>query len=279
MNKKILIVLVALCLIIGVGVAGTLMMTGGSEAVGCEVRFDGSSQLRLYRGVDSEDGIDVAITDLPFHLTVTEETEGKDITWYCLEGNNWPESLADYHYVISTGWTLIEKKDEAPIEAVALTGDIVINSEDTQLSANVVDDKTVAEIEDGLSLPQADANVSRETYCFDIRSEEEAPTTVTVSGLRYSPAPWVRTAALPSPPRAFPSFTSRWISIMEKRPSVLWGSAPCCFPMCSVSSKSTRTQPRLKALCFLTKLSFPLRVRETVTGCSPLLERLPPRRH
>ena len=183
MNRKILIVLVALCLIIGVGVAGTLMMTGGSEAVGCEVRFDGSSQLRLYRGVDSEDGIDVAITDLPFHLTVTEETEGKDITWYCLEGNNWPESLADYHYVISTGWTLIEKKDEAPIEAVALTGDIVINSEDTQLSANVVDDKTVAEIEDGLSLPQADANVSRETYCFDIRGEEEAPTTVTVSGI------------------------------------------------------------------------------------------------
>lgn len=183
MNRKMLIVLVALCLIIGVGVAGTLMMTGGSEAVGCEARYDGSSQLRLYRGVDSEDGIDVVITDLPFHLTVTEETEGEDTKWYCLEGKNWPESLDDYHYVRSTGWTLIEKKDETPIEAVALTGDIVINSEDTQLSANVVDDKTVAEIEDGLSLPQADTNVSRETYCFDISAEEEAPTTVTVSGI------------------------------------------------------------------------------------------------
>ena len=172
-NRKMLIVLVALCLIIGVGVAGTLMTTGGSGAVGCEAEFDGSSQLLLYRGVDSEDSIAVDISDLPSPLTVTEETEGADIKWYCLEGENWPESLADYHYVKSTGWTLIEK-DETPIEAVELTGDIVINSEDTQLSADIVDDKTVAEIENGLSIPQADANVSRETYCFDIHAEEEA---------------------------------------------------------------------------------------------------------
>ena len=181
-NRKILIVLVALCLIIGVGVAGTLMTTGGSEAVGCEAEFDGSSELLLYSGVDSEDSIYADIRDLPSPLTVTEETEGADIKWYCLEGENWPESLADYHYVKSTGWTLIEK-DETPIEAVELTGDIVINSEDTQLSANIVDDKTVAEIENGLSIPQADANVSRETYCFDIHAEEEASTTVTVSGI------------------------------------------------------------------------------------------------
>lgn len=181
-NRKMLIVLVALCLIIGVGVAGTLMMAGGSEAVGCEAQFDGSSELLLYSGVDSEDSIYADIRDLPSPLTVTEETEGADIKWYCLEGENWPESLADYHYVKSTGWTLIEK-DETPIEAVELTGDIVINSEDTQLSANVVDDKTVAEIENGLSIPQADANVSRETYCFDIHAEEEASTTVTVSGI------------------------------------------------------------------------------------------------
>lgn len=181
-NRKMLIVLVALCLIIGVGVAGTLMMAGGSEAVGCEAQFDGSSELLLYSGVDSEDSIYADIRDLPSPLTVTEETEGADIKWYCLEGENWPESLADYHYVKSTGWTLIEK-DETPIEAVELTGDIVINSEDTQLSANVVDDKTVTEIENGLSIPQADANVSRETYCFDIHAEEEASTTVTVSGI------------------------------------------------------------------------------------------------
>ena len=181
-NRKMLIVLVALCLIIGVGVAGTLMTTGGSEAVGCEAQFDGSSELLLYSGVDSEDSIYADIRDLPSPLTVTEETEGADIKWYCLEGENWPESLADYHYVKSTGWTLIEK-DETPIEAVELTGDIVINSEDTQLSANVVDDKTVTEIENGLSIPQADANVSRETYCFDIHAEEEASTTVTVSGI------------------------------------------------------------------------------------------------
>lgn len=181
-NSKMLIVVVALCLIIGIGVAGTLMINGGSEAVGCEAQFDGAL-VSLYKGIDSEECIEVSVGDLPSHITVCEETEGADTVWYCLEGNGWPEEAAEYRYVKSEGWTLTEVEKQAPIEAVELEGDIIINSDDAQLSADIVDNKTVSEIENGLAIPQADANTTRETYCFDIHAEEEAPTTVTVSGI------------------------------------------------------------------------------------------------
>ncbi len=181
-NSKMLIVVVALCLIIGIGVAGTLMINGGSDAVGCEAQFDGAL-VPLYKGIDSEECIEVSAGDLPSHITVCEETEGADTVWYCLEGNGWPEEAAEYRYVKSEGWTLTEVEKQAPIEAVELEGDIVINSDDTQLSADIVDNNTVAEIENGLAIPQADANTTRETFCFDIHAEEDAPTTVTVSGI------------------------------------------------------------------------------------------------
>ncbi len=181
-NSKMLIVVVALCLIIGIGVAGTLMINGGSDAVGCEAQFDGAL-VSLYKGIDSEECIEVSVGDLPSHITVCEEAEGADTVWYCLEGNGWPEEAAEYRYVKSEGWTLTEVEKQAPIEAVELEGDIVINSDDTQLSADIVDNNTVAEIENGLAIPQADANTTRETFCFDIHAEEDAPTTVTVSGI------------------------------------------------------------------------------------------------
>lgn len=181
-NSKMLIVVVALCLIIGIGVAGTLMINGGSDAVGCEAQFDGAL-VSLYKGIDSEECIEVSVGDLPSHITVCEETEGADTVWYCLEGSGWPEEAAEYRYVKSEGWTLTEVEKQAPIEAVELEGDIVINSDDTQLSADIVDNNTVAEIENGLAIPQADANTTRETFCFDIHAEEDAPTTVTVSGI------------------------------------------------------------------------------------------------
>ena len=181
-NSKMLIVVVALCLIIGIGVAGTLMINGGSDAVGCEAQFDGAL-VSLYKGIDSEECIEVSVGDLPSHITVCEETEGADTVWYCLEGSGWPEEAAEYRYVKSEGWTLTEVEKQAPIEAVELEGDIVINSDDTQLSADIVDNNTVAEIENGLAIPQADANTTRETFCFDIHAKEDAPTTVTVSGI------------------------------------------------------------------------------------------------
>ena len=74
-NSKMLIVVVALCLIIGIGVAGTLMINGGSDAVGCEAQFDGAL-VSLYKGIDSEECIEVSVGDLPSHITVCEETEG-----------------------------------------------------------------------------------------------------------------------------------------------------------------------------------------------------------
>ncbi len=184
MNRKIIIAILSLCLIIGIGAAGTVMMTGGSDAVGCEVEFS-ADQITLYRAVDGESSMELDTASLPSPVTVSEEISGSDGSiWYGLTGEGWHDIAADYIYVKAADCTLIEKTGQAPIEAVELNdGDIVINSEDTQLSAEVVEDSKVAEIENGLAIPAADENVSRETYCFDIHADKDETTTVSVSGI------------------------------------------------------------------------------------------------
>ncbi len=183
MNRKMLVIILSLCLIIGVGVAGTVMMTGGSDTVGCEVEFS-ADQVTLYRAVDGESSMSFDVASLPSPVTISEELEGADgSVWYGLTGEDWYNIVGDYTYIKATDCKLIEKVDETPIEAVELTGDIVINSEDTQLSAEVVEDSKVAEIENGLAIPVVDENVSRETYCFDIHAEKDETTTVSVSGI------------------------------------------------------------------------------------------------
>lgn len=187
MNRKIIIVILSLCLIIGIGVAGTVMMTGGSDAVGCEVEFSADT-VTLYLAVDGESCTDFAVSSLPSPVTVSEEISGADGSiWYGLTGDSWHDIVGDYVYIKSADCTLIEKVEEEPIEAVELNdGDIVINSEDTQLEAEVVDGSKLNEIENGLSIPLADDGITRETYCFDIHpenGESTEKTTVSVSGI------------------------------------------------------------------------------------------------
>ena len=183
MNRKMLVIILSLCLIIGVGVAGTVMMTGGSDTVGCEVEFS-ADQVTLYRAVDGESSMSFDVASLPSPVTISEELEGADgSVWYGLTGEDWHNIVGEYTYIKALDCKVIEKVEQAPIEAVELTGDIVINSEDTQLSAEIVDDSKVAEIESGLSIPVAEENVSRETYCFDIHAEKDETTTVSVSGI------------------------------------------------------------------------------------------------
>lgn len=187
MNRKIIIVILSLCLIIGIGVAGTVMMTGGSDAVGCEVEFSADT-VTLYLAVDGESCTDFAVSSLPSPVTVSEEISGADGSiWYGLTGDSWHDIIGDYVYIKSADCTLIEKVEEESIEAVELNdGDIVINSEDTQLDAEVVDGSKLNEIENGLSIPLADDGITRETYCFDIHPENEESTektTVSVSGI------------------------------------------------------------------------------------------------
>lgn len=186
MNRKMLIIILSLCLIIGIGAAGTVMMTGGSDIIGCEVEFP-TEQVTLYRAPNGENTSIVKTDIMPAHVSITEEITADDgSVWYALTSASWADMFEDYIYIRAEECAVIEKAEETPIEAVELEGDIVINSEDAQLSAEVVNGKTVAEIENGLSLPQAEENVSRETYCFDIHAEEDAETTVTVSGIAKS---------------------------------------------------------------------------------------------
>lgn len=184
MSRKILIAILSLCLIIGIGAAGTVMMTGGSEAVGCEVEFS-SEQITLYRAVDGESSAAFDVSSLPSPVTVSEEISGEDgSVWYGLTGEDWYSIVGEYTYIKAADCLLLEKTEPAPIEAVELNnGDIVINSEDTQLSAEVVEDSKVSEIENGLAIPAAEADVSRETYCFDIHADKDETTTVSVSGI------------------------------------------------------------------------------------------------
>lgn len=207
MNKKMLIIILSLCLIIGIGAAGTAMMLGGSDNIGCEVEFS-TAQVTLYRAPNGEHYMPADTSAMPSPVTVKEEIELEDgSVWYCLEGEGWAEIFADYTYISAAECTLIPKPEIEPteepvaepaIEAVELEGDIVINSEDTQLAAEIVEDEKLSEIESGLAIPQADANVSRETYCFDIHAEQAddgveaaaltdesavTETTVTVSGI------------------------------------------------------------------------------------------------
>lgn len=210
MNKKMLIIILSLCLIIGIGAAGTAMMLGGSDNIGCEVEF-GTAQVTLYRAPNGEHYMPADTSAMPSPVTVKEEIELEDgSVWYCLEGEGWAELFADYTYISAAECTLIPKPEIEPteepvaepaIEAVELEGDIVINSEDTQLAAETVTDEKLSEIESGLAIPQADASVTRETYCFDIHAEqadygvqaasladetetaEPTETTVTVSGI------------------------------------------------------------------------------------------------
>lgn len=182
MNRKMLIIILSLCLIIGIGVAGTAMMTGGSDVIGCEVDFT-AEQVTLFRAPNGENSTTVSADSLPAHISITEEISEKDgSVWYAVTADGWDESYGDYIYVRADGCK-VYKEGEAPIEAVELSGDIVINSEDTQLSAETVTDEKLNEIENGLSIPRSDENVTRETYCFDIHAEQEAETTVTVSGI------------------------------------------------------------------------------------------------
>lgn len=210
MNKKMLIIILSLCLIIGIGAAGTAMMLGGSDNIGCEVEFS-TAQVTLYRAPNGEHYMPADTSAMPSPVTVKEEIELEDgSVWYCLEGECWAELFADYTYISAAECTLIPKPEIEPteepvaepaIEAVELEGDIVINSEDTQLAAETVTDEKLSEIESGLAIPQADASVTRETYCFDIHAEqadygvqaasladetetaEPTETTVTVSGI------------------------------------------------------------------------------------------------
>lgn len=184
MNRKMLIIILSLCLIIGIGAAGTVMMTGGSDVIGCEVEFS-AEQVTLYRAPNGENSSIVKTDIIPAHVSITEEITAEDGgVWYALTATGWTELFEDYIYIRAEECTVIEKAvEEAPIEAVELEGDIVINSEDTQLSAEAVTDAKLTEIENGLSIPQTEENVSRETYCFDIHAEEDAETTVTVSGI------------------------------------------------------------------------------------------------
>lgn len=207
MNKKMLIIILSLCLIIGIGAAGTAMMLGGSDNIGCEVEFS-TAQVTLYRAPNGEHYMPADTSAMPSPVTVKEEIELEDgSVWYCLEGEGWAELFADYTYISAAECTLIPKPEIEPteepvaepaIEAVELEGDIVINSEDTQLAAEIVEDEKLSEIENGLAIPQADASVTRETYCFDIHTEQAdygveaaeltdesavTETTVTVSGI------------------------------------------------------------------------------------------------
>lgn len=213
MNRKMLIIILSLCLIIGIGAAGTAMMLGGSDNIGCEVEFS-TAQVTLYRAPNGEHYMPADTSAMPSPVTVKEEIELEDgSVWYCLEGEGWAELFADYTYISAAECTLIPKPEIEPteepvaepaIEAVELEGDIVINSEDTQLAAETVTDEKLSEIESGLAIPQADASVTRETYCFDIHAEqvdygvqaasladesetaetaEPTETTVTVSGI------------------------------------------------------------------------------------------------
>ena len=210
MNKKMLIIILSLCLIIGISAAGTAMMLGGSDNIGCEVEFS-TAQVTLYRAPNGEHYMPADTSAMPSPVTVKEEIELEDgSVWYCLEGEGWAELFADYTYISAAECTLIPKPEIEPteepvaepaIEAVELEGDIVINSEDTQLAAETVTDEKLSEIESGLAIPQADASVTRETYCFDIHAEqadygvqaasladesetaEPTETTVTVSGI------------------------------------------------------------------------------------------------
>ena len=205
MNKKLVIFLTSVALLVCVGVAGTLMLTdGGSNSVGCEVR-PMQEQVTLYAAVDSEDFLTADASALPSRLTVAEELNGVDEAWYRLEGEAWPELIAAYRYVKASEWEKQEPSEEAteettaeqteasestrpeditePNEPVTLEGNVVIASDDAQLTAQAVSDAKVAEIETALDIPEAGENVTRETYCFDIHAEQDAPTTVTVSGI------------------------------------------------------------------------------------------------
>lgn len=189
MNRKMLIIILSLCLVIGIGAAGTAMMTGGSDLIGNELSFN-SDQVTLYRAPNGENSMVYDTATLPSPVTIIEEIKADDgSVWYGVSADGWADVAEDYIYVRADDCTVIpaaaeENTEEPAIEAVELEdGDIVINSEDAQLSAEVVKDKTVAEIEDGLSLPEAEENVSRETYCFDIHAEEDAETTVSISGI------------------------------------------------------------------------------------------------
>lgn len=188
MNRKMLIIVLSLCLVIGIGVAGTVMMTGGSDIIGCEVSFN-DAEVTLYRAPNGENSMTADTATLPSPITIIEEITAEDgSVWYGVSADGWANFAGDYIYVRADVCTVLSapavSEEEPAIEAVELEGgDIVINSEDTQLSAEVVEDETVAEIENGLALPQAEENVSRETYCFDIHAEEYAETTVSISGI------------------------------------------------------------------------------------------------